>query len=246
MAIKKKNLQKIGNVTLVGHAIIAALNSQLVDRVVLSTDSIEVANELNPYVTADDTIFRRPQVNKLNYLGAKGHIQILIHWRRLSDATPMSPTIDSVRNYLDLELQVPKLHQSKHLMLLQPTSPFRTAEEVDHVITLFHTEPTLPLASVKEIQSPHPLKTFRLGSDSHAIFTVDDVEKLTSPRQKLEKFYAFDGAYYVNSTENIRSTNALIGSNTRTFLRSGDKTINIDSPDDLLLASLVFKHQRLT
>jgi CMP-N-acetylneuraminic acid synthetase len=237
-AISKKNLCKVGDRTLTGHAIHACLGSSLVNRVVLSTDSIDVASELVKCVGGKRLKIRKPEEGTISIYGVKDKIQFVVHWRRPKDATASSPTVDSIIDYLELE-NSSGLDLTKNLLLLQPTSPFRTLEELDEVIRNFLADPSLPLASVKQIQSPHPLKTFEVGHEIQAVFSNEDIMRLTSPRQQLQKRYAFDGAYYINSVANITNQGALIGPKTRVLFRTGYQTINIDTPEDLLLARII-------
>lgn len=105
--IPHKNLKKIGNCTLVAHAINAALKSNCFNRVVVSTDGELIAEEASKY--GAEVVYRPAE---------------------LSDDT--SKSIDGLIHALK-ELDI--LFGS--VTLLQPTSPLRTFSHIKEAFQLF-------------------------------------------------------------------------------------------------------------
>lgn len=105
--ILRKNLQTVGGISLLGHAIMAAEQSQMFERMIVSTDGEELAQH------ALDC-------------GA----EVLMRPAELASDTARS--IDAVRHVL----QTLKIAQGT-VTLLQPTSPLRTAQHIQEAFALY-------------------------------------------------------------------------------------------------------------
>jgi CMP-N-acetylneuraminic acid synthetase len=64
-----------------------------------------------------------------------------------------------------------------------------------------------------------------------------ELDKLATPRQELETFYVFDGAFYLAKVSSIMMNNSLLSPLTGIFLRKGIRTLNIDTEEDMKFAS---------
>ena len=167
--IPGKNLRTVGPRTLIEWTARSALPSRL-DRVIVSTDSKEIANEAER--AGLEVPFLRP-----------GEL-----------ATDASLTIDVVQHALS------ELGTSwDTVMILQPTSPFRNVEDIDRCLELFaHTKPD-SVVSVTEVGDHHParMKSIEDGFLIDPPF-AEDVEG--QPRQTLPKLYLRNGAIYLTAT----------------------------------------------
>jgi CMP-N-acetylneuraminic acid synthetase len=106
-SVQRKNLTDLGGLPLIGWSIRSALESNL-DRVVVSTDDLEISRVSQSF--GAEVPFLRPQNLALDH----------------------SLTIDTVLHALD-ELG-PGFDA---VMLLQPTSPFRNATDINDALNMF-------------------------------------------------------------------------------------------------------------
>jgi CMP-N-acetylneuraminic acid synthetase len=239
VSVQSKNLQKVGNFSLVRRALNSTYESDMVDNIVLSTDSEAVVHELGDFLQIGNLTkgFLELKEGFVLRVLSQGNKNFILHRRRSEHATPDSRTIHSVIDYLGIE-EILGLSTSS-VFLLQPTSPFRLERELDVFINYFLLEPQIPLASIKRVESPHPQKVFLYSGQNQVNFSEEEISRMTSPRQSLAEYAAFDGAFYGSSVSKLHEANSFVGPETRTFLRHGHCTINIDSHEDLSYARFV-------
>ena len=77
------------------------------------------------------------------------------------------------------------------------------------------------------------------------IETETNTGRLSTPRQKLEEFLVFDGAFYLTKCSVVFNETKLIGNRTRLYIRSGLGTINIDNEIDLEIARALAESGRI-
>ena len=238
IGIPNKNLQTVGGISLVKRTYDFAMNANPIDRVVVSTDSYEVFIEcISDGLSKNDFLNIQPgsvhQINRETYL----------HVRRKQDADKEAKTITGVLDFLKM-IEADQ-GWSSELMLLQPTSPFRSADEIEQIVDTFYVNNYVSVVSGKLSESPHPEKSFEIFTDSRICVTPEILGKLESPRQILRQLYVFDGAYYLNSINHILENQSLISGQTHLFSRSGWKTLNIDNKEDLELANYLAEKLKL-
>lgn len=225
--VPKKNLRRIGKSSLVQISVNFALACKEIDLVILSTDSHEIANEI---LTAK----RRMDFLNLNEGGTiEISKRLKLHKRRKDQAGDKSRTVEMV---LDL-IQVEEIDQDDWILLLQPTAPFRFETEIFELLNLVKNKNIQSCASAKLFDSPHPAKAFKVDREMQLV--AGELEKLATPRQELETFYVFDGAFYLAKVSSIMENNSLLSPSTGIFLRNGTRTLNIDTEEDMKFASFL-------
>ena len=116
--IPRKNLRNLCGKPLIGWTIEAALSSELIDRVVVSTDDTEIA-DYSLKCGADIPFLRPPSL-----------------------ATDEASSIDVVLHALD------EVSDYENLLLLQPTSPLRGGGDIDSMVQQFLREQRSSCVSV--------------------------------------------------------------------------------------------------
>jgi CMP-N-acetylneuraminic acid synthetase len=233
--VPKKNLQKIGDHTLVEWSLELAVESKLFDSIVISTESSEVIESL-PRLARHSHEFNNLKHD--HFFEVSNGIQI--HKRALAQATRLASTLDLIDSYLNSQ----KLEEASCLTLLQPTCPFRTISELAEILSLVENEKIHSLASARLFDSPHPQKAIRISEDSLIEADSSDFKLLSTPRQKLDELYVLDGAYYCIDTRHFKNTKRLVGQGTRIIRRKGISTMNIDNEDDLQYARYLYEMRR--
>lgn len=200
--IQFKNLLQIDGLSLIGYAIKAALETNLDVDVVLSSE-----NEL--------------MLKEGLKFGAR------THKRSQELASDSATTVAVVADVLSKVNYTPEL-----VLVLQPTSPFRTKEDIIGAIALAERLDCDSLISVCET-SNEVLKTFCINSEGFAEALYKD-DAPFSPRQILPKVYKANGSIFITKPGVIKSRNRLYGDSLAPFIMSKKNSIDIDTIEDLV------------
>lgn len=207
--ISRKNVKLLGGKPLIAWTIEAALRSNWLDEVVVSTEDTEIgriATELGASVP-----FVRP----------------------LALADDATPGIEPVLHALT------ELPAFDAVVLLQPTSPFRTTTDIDACIELALRSGAPAVVSVCEATT-HPYWTFRVGADDRLLPFIES--PLVARRQELPPAYALNGAIYYARTEWLHRHRAFITTETLAYVMPDDRSLDIDTADDWRLAEIRLAH----
>ena len=201
-SIPRKNLVDLGGVPLIQWTIQAALGSNL-ERVVVSTDDDEIA-EISKSLGAE-VPFKRPA--------------------ELSSDLTLS--IDVILHALDVLEE-----EFDAVMLLQPTSPFRTPSDIDSAINII--DGASSVISVVPVDGTHPA---RMKFIENGLLIDPPFAETTEnmPRQELRPMFIRNGAIYLTRTPEIRNR-TFKGSLSRALVMSKERSINIDSFFELAIA----------
>ncbi len=203
--VPNKNIRELGGKPLIAWTIDAALCvPELVD-VLVSTDSPEIA-----------------QAAKAS--GA------LVPWLRPDDlATDTATSIDVCLHALDW-------YDQRHgpvdgLMLLQPTSPFRSVAMIRNAVERFtDLGADAPVVSVSPAET-HPAWTFSLDGSRMKPFCGWEGLKLRS--QNLPPAYVLNGAIYVSTPERLRTTQSFFAEDMHALIMlDRAESLDIDTLED--------------
>ena len=210
--VPRKNIRLVGGRPLITYAIEAARHSRMLTHVVTSTDDREIAAVAEH---AGSQVIDRPA----------GLAQ---------DDTPM---IDVVRHALGAFEA--RAGRADYLVVLQPTAPLRTAEDIDAAMTLLKATGADSVVSVCPVGDTHPARMYRLTNDRLVPYRVVPPNRL---RQALETLYHRNGAVYACRRELVE-TGTLIGPDTRPLLMPRSRSLNIDEETDLAFAEFLLSRQ---
>ena len=122
------------------------------------------------------------------------------------------------------------------LLLLQPTSPFRTQATIKHGIELFSKNSYQPVIGVSPTHV-HPTWTLKLEGDYLVPFMQDGFERRS---QDLEQAYVVNGSFYLISSDHLRLSKSFIGRETIPLLiESKNEALDIDTEWDYRLAEMI-------
>jgi len=158
-------------------------------------------------------------------------------------ARPAALATDSARSepVITHALQVLSKQNKNYddLILLQPTSPLRTANHIDDAYDYWNSEGADALISVKRIPSS-VLKSFFVGETGRMSGIVDNVYPFM-PRQLLPDTYTANGAIYMVKVASFLSGGALFQDDTLAYKMEQSDSIDIDCIDDLQSAEQVLQ-----
>lgn len=203
-----KNLRLLGGRPLIDWTVGAALGSSILDRVILSTDNEEIM--AHGGAIGCDIPFRRPEELATDTART---IHVLHH---------LLEHIDGSYDYI---------------VQLQPTSPFRTSDDIDSAIRLCLESDAAACVSVCPVErSPHWIFSLREDRRMQPIMPLP--EKL-SRRQDMPPYYELNGAVYVGRTDWIRQQDGFLSDQTVAYVMSRERSLDIDSEVDLNLAEIL-------
>ncbi|KGN03513.1 acylneuraminate cytidylyltransferase [Clostridium novyi A str. 4570] len=213
--IPHKNIMKICKKPLIAYSIEAAKESKYIDYILVSTD---------------DTCIKEVS---LSY-GAK------VPFLRPDEiSTDRAKSIDVVLHGIDYL----KEHNENfdYVILLQPTSPLRTSDDIDTAIESVIEADKDSLISVCECsENPILMRTIEREKLKPVLeFNGDNLR-----RQELPTFYVFNGAIYINKVDMLQNKKEFVDENTMPFIMDSTKSIDIDNMIDAKIAEMILKENK--
>ena len=215
-SIPKKNIKKLAGRPLIKYTIEAAQESKLLDRVIISTDSREIANYCKKQ--GIEAPFLRPK-----------HLAT-------DTAKSLGALIHAVR-YLEKK----EKHKPDYIITLQPTSPLRTSQDIDNSIKLILKNKEVDsLVSVTAIQDTHhPFKIMTFNGEYLGQYKKGRLV----PRQALPKFYARNSAIYITKYNILMKDKRIIGKKCLPYFMPKERSIDIDDKFDWKIADYLIKQK---
>ncbi len=213
--VPRKNVRPLAGTPLIGYTINAALDALRVDRVVVSTDDGEIAETARSL--GAEVPFMRPSTLAQN-------------------DTPMLPVIVHALRSLQAEGW-----KAEAVCLLQPTFPFRRADEIDACVDAFESQVADCLISVHRV--PHqfnPHWVFLENPDKSLVLATGEQEPIPR-RQELPSAFHRSGAVYVSRANVILGQGSLYGERVIGYETPADTACNIDTMDDWARAEAMIK-----
>ena len=208
--IPHKNIINLCGKPLIAYTIEAAKQSMYVDTVLVSTDNVEIQSVSEQY-------------------GAM--VPFLRDAMIATDkATTISVVVDAVQRL--------SMNGENYdvVILLQPTSPLRTTEEIDVAIDVFFQNDMQGVVSVNAVEtSPFLLRTI----EGHRLQRIIS-ESSTIRRQDMPTYYEVNGAIYINHIREI-DENLSFNDNPIPYIMNREHSVDIDTWDDLEKAKTVIR-----
>lgn len=206
--IPRKNIKLIGGKPLIVWTIEAALRSRLLDAVVVSTDDAEIAEVARK--AGAEVPFMRPAAL----------------------AQDQTPGLDPVLHALN------QLPQYQAVLLLQPTSPLRSTQDIDGCLQLARERAAPSVVSVSEAET-HPYWTYRINQGQALERMVEAAP--VARRQDLPQAVALNGALYFADATWLRRSGSLVTAETLAYVMTREHSVDLDTPFDWKLAELLLK-----
>jgi CMP-N-acetylneuraminic acid synthetase len=212
-----KNLRPLAGQSLIARAAAAARDSGVVDRVVLSTDSLELAEEGRR--CGIDVPFMRPAA-------------------LAADETPMLPVILHTIEALDASGWSPTI-----VLLLQPTSPLRQPQHLRDAVSRLRESGADSVVSVVEVpRHLSPDYVMRIDGGELKPF-LPEGERVTR-RQDARVAYVRDGTVYAFWTDTLMTHHGNIyGVRCLPLVIAADESVTIDSPADWAAAERMLQER---
>lgn len=149
-------------------------------------------------------------------------------------ATDGSGTYEVILHALDFYAAQGRKYE--RVILLQPTSPLRTAEDIKGAAALF-TPDTDMVVSVTEARTNPYYNAFETDADGFLKISKGDGHY--TRRQDAPKVYEYNGAVYVMSVEALRRSPLSRFSRRIPYPMPADRSVDLDTPLDWQIAEAV-------
>ncbi|MBR1852965.1 MAG: acylneuraminate cytidylyltransferase family protein [Lachnospiraceae bacterium] len=205
-----KNIKMLNGKPLMQYSIEAALRSGCFDKVMVSTDSEKYA-----------------EIAKK----AGAEVPFL---RSAFTSTDQASSWDMVTEVLDGYEKAGVKFDT--FCLLQPTSPMRTAEDIEKAYAILKEKKAFAVVSMTELE--HPLSWCGLLGEGDSL---DGFIKQsgTAQRQAQKKYYRPNGAIYIASVPEFRRDHFLYREGAFAYIMSKERSIDIDTEFDFKMAEFM-------
>lgn len=209
-SIPKKNIKDLCGKPLLAYTVEAAHESKLLTRTILSTDDEEIAA-----VGKDcgvDIPFMRPAELAEDDSKSMDVVQHALKWFEENEGE----TYD-------------------YLMILQPTSPLRTAEDIDACIKIAEEKGADSVMSMYELDDFAPAKLKRITEEGLIEPLLEDEGKISSRRQDATKVFKRNAAIYLTKTSLIEKGD-MFGERSYAYTMPIERSVDINGLSDFELA----------
>ena len=212
--IPRKNIKKLCGKPLIGYTIETALETDIFDRIIVSTDDLEIASVSEKYGV--EVPFMRPK-----YLSG--------------DNVPILPVIQHVINELKKEHYEPDI-----VTILQPTNPFRKSEDIVRAINKIIERNVDCVVSLSEV-SQHPFRMRKMLYDRPLPLFAVGQKKLYAQRQDLPTIFMMDGAIQVSRTKTMMNSKNFYSEDVCGIEIDKISAFDIDTHFDFSIAETILK-----
>jgi CMP-N,N'-diacetyllegionaminic acid synthase len=200
-----KNVRKLAGRTLLDYTALAARDSGVIDRIVLSTDSDEIADAGRQ--AGMDVPFMRPAA-------------------LAQDDTPMLPVVQHA-----IESLAAQGWTTDVIVLLQPTSPLRQPSHVRDAVKMLHESTADSVVTVIEVPR-HLSPDYVMRIDDGVLRPFLDEGARVTRRQDARPAYSREGTVYACWRATLERFGNIYGERCQPLMLDAADSLSIDSPAD--------------
>ncbi len=208
-SIPRKNIKPFAGKPLIAWSIEVALQSKALERVIVTTDDVEIAMVARQY--GAEVPFMRPS-------------------ELAQDTTPSLPVLQHAVQSLKEE----DGYYPDYTLLLEPTSPARQPFHVREAITIVAASGADSVIALGEVPGHYNFHwQVSLQSDKAKLVDGSPWPEIVRRRQDLPKTYFRNGAFYLFKSDLLfASEPSLYGNDVRGYVIEEKYSIDIDTPKD--------------
>jgi CMP-N-acetylneuraminic acid synthetase len=206
--IPRKNLVDLAGKPLIAYSIEAGVAATSISRLIVSTEDEEIAR-VSKNLGAAVPFVRPPEL-----ASDQAHsLPVVQHALTAMEAID-GCTFDAV-------------------VMLQPTTPLRTAQDIDTGIGMLFESGADSVVSVVDVGANHPYRMKRIEDDGRLVNFVEQGFEDMRPRQELPPVYIRSGDLYIARRHVVMELGTLVGPHCRAVIIPVERAINIDTIFDL-------------
>ena len=221
--LKNKNKLLFNGKPLFYWPILAATNSKFIDRVVVSSDDNDIlikSKNFDKYKKID--FIKRPRKYSLDHSKSSEFIMHALDF--------------FTKNNIFFE----------YIVLLEPTSPLTTAEDVNKVCNMIIKDKKIDsIVSVSLNDKYHPSYNYELKKNNSMKSYLFGKNDTTIRRQDLKELYYLDGSIYVSKVSSFVKYLSFVQKKTKGIILESYKSIEIDSMIDFISAEAIIKNKNI-
>jgi N-acylneuraminate cytidylyltransferase len=200
--LPRKNIRILAGKPLIAWTIEEAKKSKYIDRLILSSEDTEIISVAQQW--GCDAPFVRPQ----------------------ELATDETPGVEPILHAIDALSE-----KYDYVVMLQPTSPLRIAEDIDGCIEMC-VNSTAPVCVSMTKPEKSPEWMYRVA-DTGSTVPVTNLGYTSSRRQELQSSFVLSGAVYVAETAWLKQHRTFISEEMIAFRMPPDRSKDVDTDLDL-------------
>lgn len=215
--LPRKNIKLLNGKPMIAYAIEAANKSKYIDRLIVTTDDSKIAN-ISKKFGAEIPFMRPPELSN-DTASSLVVLQHAVKW-----------------------MEVKENYKPDIIVLIQPTSPFVLADDVDKTIEKIINNDSDSCFSVCEIKE-RPEWMFYLDGDRARPYVKKVSE--TARSQDFSPLFITNGAVYAMKTDLLMKRNMIRNrKNSSVHTMPVNRSIDIDTLTDFRLAELLMKENK--
>ena len=215
--LPNKNIEQVGGIPMIIRTLEVAKQVQEISATLISTDEISIAK------ICEEAGYQVP-------------------WLRPPElAMDETTSVDVALHALDCYER--DNSRVDALLLLQPTSPFRTVFNIKKAIELFHENNFQPVVSVSPSQS-HPMWTLKLDGEYAVPYMTE--HGFGQRSQDLPELFTVNGCVYLITTDDLRGGKTFVPNKCIPLIMESEiEALDIDTKWDLDVANFFARNQSL-
>ena len=209
--VPKKNIKLLNGKPVIAYTIVESIKSNFIKETYVTTEDKEIADISQEYGAK---VIERPEELAQDNSTS---VDVVLH------------SLDYLENNNDLP---------DFFVLLQPTSPLRTKEDIENATKLFIENECDALISVSQLDHSS-MMSFEI---QNTFLTPNCNEKfLNKRRQELPKFYRPNGAIYITTPDSLRKNKTFNPKKTMPYIMPQERSVDLDTEFDFKLAEYLLK-----
>ncbi len=215
--VSNKNIKLLGGRPLISYTIEAAKKSGHINRVIVSTDSEDIASTAKQY--GADVPFIRPESISQSESTEMQFFEHALDW--LAEKENYKPDL---------------------IVLLYPTAPFRKTESIDRAIEIMLKHPEADSLRSVKLCSEHPYKMWSIENGYLKPFVKGKDSNIhTFSYQLLPTVYIQNASIYITRPSTIRDKKSPTGDIIIPFIMDEMESVDINTPLDFKFAEMLLK-----
>jgi len=214
--VTKKNIRLMAGKPLIFYSIEAGLKSEYIDRVVVTTENIEISKIAERYGAE---VIKRPE-------------------KLAKDDTPSPPVYKHAIRFLEKNKQ----YKPDIIVVLQPPTPLRTVEDIDSCIRKLIKEKCDSVITLRKVEHPvHWMVKIDKNGKVYKYFELNEIKR----RQDAADVYMPNGAVFVTWYDIFMKYCTMRGPDTRAIIMPQERSIDIDTELDFFIAEKLMDKKKV-
>lgn len=219
-SVPRKNIKLLGGKPLLYYMLTAALKSEFLNRVVVSSEDDEILRVAEKY-GGKEVLLRRPKKLAL-------------------DKTPDVPMLQHAVKAMEKADKC----VFDYVVQLHVTTPFVSSEDIDKALLALLASDAESIVSVCQVNEYHPIKMKKIIDGKLVQYVEGLSERSTMRRQDLESVYWRNGGFYASKRHIVMEHGRVFGDHVLPYVMPAEKSVDMNSIIDFWTAEAVLRNMK--